>query len=96
MRMRETAVTLTNWFVTLVEVGLGLRFVFLLFGANANQGFVNWTYEATNGLLDPFRNIFHTQVFSDKYVVDFNTLFAMVVYAVFGLVVLNLVQRLTD
>jgi hypothetical protein len=96
MRLRETAVNLVNLFVGVVEVGLGLRFIFKLFGANAANGFVSWTYEMTNGLLDPFRNIFHNHVFASNYVLDFNTLFAMLVYALLGLLALSLVGRWSD
>jgi hypothetical protein len=96
MRMRATAVNLLNLFVGVVELGLGLRFIFKLFGANAAQGFVSWVYEMTSGLLDPFRGIFPTKVFENHYVLEFTTLFAMMVYAVLGLVIVALIANLTE
>lgn len=95
MSVRYIAETLLNFFVTVVEGILGLRFLLKLFGANASSGFVNWVYEMSDGLLDPFRGIFPTQVFENRYVLEFSTLFAMLMYAVIALVLLWLIRVVT-
>jgi len=95
MRLRYVAVNLLNFFVTVVEGFLGLRFLLKLFGANAGNGFVSWIYDMSNGLLDPFRGIFPTKVLENRYVVEFSTLFAMLMYAVIGLVILAIINAVT-
>lgn len=95
MRMRMAAVNLVNLFVGAVELVLGLRFFFKLFGANANQGFVSWIYEMSSGLLDPFRGIFPSKVFENQYVLEFTTLFAMLIYAVVGLLIVAVIDAVT-
>lgn len=93
--IREIAERLTNLFVGAVEGFLALRFVLKLFGASATNGFVDWVYDMSAVLLAPFRSIFPTEVFDSQYVLEFNTLFAMLVYALLGLVVLAIIHTVT-
>jgi uncharacterized protein YggT (Ycf19 family) len=95
MRLRYIAVNLLNLFVAVVEGILGLRFVLKLFGANDNSGFVNWVYEMSSGLLDPFRGIFPAKVFENRYVIEFSTLFAMLMYAVIALLIIAVINAVT-
>ncbi len=45
----------------LIELLVGLRFVFLLLGASIDSNFVMWVYNASNPLVAPFGTIFgHT------------------------------------
>lgn len=92
MRLRFVAVNLLNFFVAVVEGFLGFRFLLKLFGANANTGFVSWVYEMSGVLLEPFRGIFPTTVFDNKFVFEFSTLFAMLIYAIIGLVMMYLIN----
>lgn len=95
MQIKSIAVNLLNLFLVTVELILGLRFVLKLFGANASNGFVGWVYEMSGALLDPFRGIFTSKVFENQYVVEFSTLFAMVVYAIIGMMLMWLIGALT-
>lgn len=95
MYVRSFATHLLNFFVAIVEGFLALRFVLKLFGANDNNGFVAWVYEMSGALLDPFRGIFPTKVFENQYVLEFNTLFAMLIYALLALVVAAVIGFLT-
>lgn len=70
--------------VGLVEIVLLLRIVLRLFAANPNASFVHWTYSTSNTLLEPFRGIFPSTVISKSYVLDFTALFALIVYALVG------------
>lgn len=79
-------------FFSLVEVFLGLRLILKLFGANAGNDFVNWIYETSNVLLDPFRGIFPTQVFKSTFVLELSTIFAMIIYAVIVMLLIYLVE----
>ncbi len=95
MRMRYIAVNLLNLFLAIVEGVLALRFLLKLFGANANNGFVSWVYEMSGVLLDPFRGIFPARVFENRYVLEFSTLFAMLMYAIIGLVLMFIIRAVT-
>ena len=80
---------------TLVEAFLALRLILKLFGANAANGFVSWIYEMSSAILDPFRGIFPTQVFQSTYVLEFSTIFAMIIYAIIAMLLIYLVELLT-
>jgi uncharacterized protein YggT (Ycf19 family) len=88
---RYVAVSLLNFFTTLVVGLLGLRFFLRLFGANETVGFVSWVYETSGALLAPFRGIFPTQVFENRYVLELATIFAMVMYAILALLLYRLI-----
>lgn len=95
MNVRYAAVNLLNFFTGVVEGFLGLRFILKLFGANAANGFVNWIYEMSGVLLEPFRGIFPARVFENQYVFEFTTLFAMLMYAIVALLLMWLIRAVT-
>lgn len=95
MQIRYFAINLVNVFFGLVEGILGLRFFLKLFGANPNNGFVDWVYEMSGVLLEPFRGIFPAKVFENQYVLEFSTLFAMLVYALIALLIIALINAVT-
>ncbi|MEX0668479.1 MAG: YggT family protein [Candidatus Saccharimonadales bacterium] len=88
--------SLTNFFVGIVEVFLGLRFILRLFNANTASEFVTWLYGVTDQLLEPFRSIFPVRAVQPGFEIEFSTLFAMLVYAVIGMVVIWLSDLLTS
>jgi len=79
----------------LAELFLGLRFILKLFGANAGNEFVNWIYETSSAILDPFRGIFPTQVFKSTFVVEFSTLFAIIIYAIIAMLFIYVIELIT-
>jgi hypothetical protein len=81
-------------FLGLVEIFLGLRLILKLFGANASNGFVNWVYEMSGVLLDPFRGIFPTPVFQSTYVLELSTIFAMIIYSILAMLLVYVVDFL--
>lgn len=95
MYVRLLAVNLLNLFVAVVEGFLGLRFVLKLFGANASTSFVSWIYDMSGVLLEPFRSIFPAKVFENQYVLEFSTLFAMLMYAILALILVALINFVT-
>lgn len=95
MDIRYVAVNLLNFFTAVVESFLGLRFLLKLFGANGNNGFVDWVYEMSGALLEPFRGIFPSKVFENQYVLEFSTLFAMLMYAIIALLIMWLITAIT-
>ncbi len=93
-RAAELVQGLTNIFIGIVEVFLGLRFIFRLFGANPANDLVSWLYDVSGQLLEPFRGIFPTEAIQPGYVLEFSTLFAMVAYGLLGFLILTLVDAL--
>jgi uncharacterized protein YggT (Ycf19 family) len=92
MNVRYIAVSLLNFFTTIVLGLLGLRFFLRLFGANESVAFVSWVYETSAVLLQPFRGIFPTTTFENEFVLELSTIFAMIVYAILALVLLWLIN----
>ena len=87
-RMLRKVVDLVMYLVTAV---LGLRFIFRLVGANADNGFVNWIYDTSGEMVSPFRNIFVNPSVDGAGVVDFTALIALVVYGLLALLVVHLI-----
>ena len=92
MNIRYLTSYLLNLFFALVEGFLAIRFLLKIFGASASNGFVNWIYEMSDVLLSPFRGIFPVKVFESTYILEFSTLFAMLMYAVAGIALAYLLQ----
>lgn len=85
---------ITNIIVGFVLVLISLRVILKLFGANPNTSFVQWVYETTNPLLSLFSGIFPSPVISNGFVVDFTSLFALIIYALLAYLIYQLVNFL--
>lgn len=96
MQLRRVVLNMVSLFMALVQGFLGLRFILMLFGANSSNGFVSWVYEMSSVLLEPFRGIFPTRVYENAYVVEFSTIFAMLVYAFAALLLVAAVEAVTS
>lgn len=83
---------LVNFIIGLVSVLLIFRFVLKLLSANPAAPFVNWVYETTMPLLQPFALAFPTSAVRGRYVLEFTTLFALFAYIFAG----YLIQELLD
>ncbi|MBU4556526.1 MAG: YggT family protein [Actinobacteria bacterium] len=72
-----------------IEVFIGIRFVLMLFGANAEAGFVKLIYSVSGVFMAPFIAIFDTQK-AGGAVFEWSALVAIAVYALvaWGLVAL--------
>ncbi len=86
-------------YVLIVEVILFLGFVLLLFGANPTSSFVEWAYRSLDRAMRPFRGIFESVEIGlagndVPAVIDTSVIFAMIVYAVVGLVLAQLLDWL--
>lgn len=86
---------LINFFVAIAEIFLGLRVLLRLFGANSSNAFVQWVYDSSSVLLQPFRGIFPTAEVAPGSVVDFSALFVMLVYGLIGMAFLWLANWMT-
>ena len=68
--------------LAIVETGLAFRLGFLAAGANPTNGFVDFIYDSTNWLVDPFGGIVTNSAVDGGGTFESATLIAMVVYAV--------------
>lgn len=70
-----------------LEVLLGLRFLFMLLGANPRSGFTAFLYAVTGIFIAPFSGIFNpvsTTGLASRSVLDPATIIAMAIYALVG------------
>lgn len=81
---------LVNLFVGLAEGILAIRILFRLFNANPTASFVEWIYNTSDTLMAPFRGIFPPQEIVNGHVLDVSALFAMLMYALLGFLLVAL------
>lgn len=68
-----------------------LAFFLELFGANPSSGFAQWVYRSAARVTAPFRGIFPSHT-NGKSVLDVSLLFAIIMYALFALLIHTLVD----
>lgn len=78
--------------LALIQSILGLRFILKFFSANASNGFVDWVYETSQQVLEPFAGIFPAPQLEGGIVIEFSTLFAIFVYGLAGYLILALIE----
>ena len=66
----------------LAEIFLLFRFVLKLFSANDNVLFVQWVYEISQPLLTPFIGMFPAPNFGGGFIIEFTTLFALLIFGI--------------
>jgi hypothetical protein len=88
-------------FVLAVEIILILGFFLLLGGANTGNSFVDWAYRNLDRVMKPFRGIFTPIELGTagsnevQSVFDTSVLFAMIIYAILGIVIYGFASWLT-
>lgn len=81
-----------------IELIVGLRFVFLLLGANPSAPLVNWVYTWSGPLVAPFDGIFNQHPVAAgagvvvHSVFDWTGLIALIVYALVGGIIARLLS----
>lgn len=86
------ASSLAMSFVGLAEIVLGVRFVFRLIDADASNSLVQWFYAMSGPLLEPLNDFIGASEFTQRFILDFQTLLAMAFWAVLGYVVLGAME----
>lgn len=81
--------TLTNTILGIIEFLLGFRVILKLFGASPSAPFVRWIYETTQPLLSPFIGAFPSPRIEGGLIIEFSSLFALVVFAFIGYLIDN-------
>jgi YggT family protein len=79
------------WFIEAVIVTLlGLRFFLRLFGANPSNGFVDFIYNVSYPFVAPFLGMFNYDDNLANGRVEIETIFAIIVYALFAWLLVKL------
>jgi uncharacterized protein YggT (Ycf19 family) len=78
---------------SVIEVLLLVRFVFKLFGANAEQGFVSAVYGITEPLVAPFRGIFAQPTGTGG--IEIATLLSIVFFVLIAALIVAIVRAFT-
>lgn len=84
--------SLLNIIFGFIEILLGLRLVLRFFGANQVAPFVRWVYETSDPLIFPFRGMFPSPTLEGGYVLEINTLIALLMYALIGYLLIQLIE----
>ena len=82
----RVVVWLVYAFAIVAIIIAAIAFVLQLFGADPNNEFAQWIYRSASRVTEPFRGIFPTHV-NGNSVVDMSLLFAIIMYALFALLV---------
>ena len=69
-----------------------IRFFLRLFGASESAPFVHWIYETSFAILSPFEGAFPSPTFQQGVILEFSTLFAILIYAVVAWLLIELVR----
>jgi len=85
---------LINLITTLIEGLLVLRIILKLFGASTAASFVRWIYETSEPLLTPFVGMFPSPRLTSGFVVEFSSLFALMIYAFIGYLAAEMLETL--
>lgn len=78
--------------ITLVTAALGLRVILKLFGADETHFVVKALYAVSGPLIAPFQGMFPALTLESGFVLEFATLFALVMYAIVAHILLTLVR----
>jgi uncharacterized protein YggT (Ycf19 family) len=96
LRIAKVLVVFVYAVVAVCLVLLTLAFVLQLFGASTDAEFTRWVYRNADRVMEPFRGMFPSPTLSDRSVVDFSVLFAMLVYAMAALALHALISWLGE
>jgi hypothetical protein len=78
--------------IAVVEILLTLRFVLKLLAANQVAPVVNWIYETSQPLLQPFLFAFPAPAIKGGFILEFTTLFALFAYAFIGYILEQILE----
>ena len=92
--MKTITPILISSITNLIEALLGLRIILKLFGASQSALFVRWVYETTQPLLSPFMGMFPASRLTGGFVIEFSSLFALMISAFIGYVAIEFVETL--
>ncbi len=90
--LSRALILIIEFILGVIEFFILFRIILKLFGANPNTSFVSWIYETSRGLIAPFAGIFPSPVIDGAFVIEFSSIFALIVYALIGYFIVELVM----
>jgi len=81
-----------HWFAIVVELTLGLRFLFKLIGASPTNVFASFIYALTNVMLLPFASLIKNPSLQTNQAFEWTTLIAMGIYAIIFWLIRRLIR----
>jgi hypothetical protein len=95
----QSMINARYWFTSLIyfllgvlEVVLGLRFIFRLLGASEASSFITFLYNLSHPFVTIFNGIFNDQSIGSTGVFEISTLLAMLIYALIAWGIVSLVR----
>ncbi len=92
MNIDAIAIFITKALIGTMEAFLGVRFFLKILGASQQAPFVRWIYGISDSLLEPFIGMFPSPAIGPHFIIELNTLFAMLVYVVVGYFTVKLID----
>lgn len=87
---------LVNLVIGMVELSLAFLFFLRLMGANPGSDFVAFIYQVTAPLMAPFQAVFGAAPVAEGGIVEWSVLVAMLVYAIIGYLINELIALMTN
>lgn len=84
MNIDAIAIFITKAIIGTMEAFLGVRFILKILGASQQALFVRWIYSISDSILEPFFGMFPSPSIGPNFVIELNTIFAMMVYIIVG------------
>jgi YggT family protein len=79
--------SIINLVIGLIEIVLGLRFLFKLIGATSTSGLIAWIYDVSAPFVEPFQGILPNISFGSRFVLELSTLIALLVFGLVAAVI---------
>lgn len=94
MTLYRASTAFIDFAITVVAALLGLRIILRLFGANSGNGVVQSIYVLSQPFIAPFAGIFPVLTLDEGFMLEFATIFALVLYAVAAHILLTFVRMI--
>ncbi|WP_088035530.1 YggT family protein [Evansella clarkii] len=82
---------IVNFILGVIQFLIGIRIVLQLFNANEEAPFVQWIFENSAPLLEPFANIFPVIQLDGRFELDLTALFAIFIYSIAGYFLMQII-----
>lgn len=92
MNIDAIAIFITKAIIGVVETFLGVRFILKVLGASQQAPFVRWIYSTSDAVLDPFKGMFPSPAIGPYFIIELNTIFAMIVYVLIGYAMIKFID----
>ncbi len=92
--MMSLASSVVGFIFGVIEVLLVVRFFFRFIGASAQADIVAWVYRNSDPFVQPFVGILSNWNIGERFVLEWSTLFAIVAFALLGVIIERLLQMI--